>query len=290
MIPNKEKELAVQRIIIVEGLANLIVLLGKLWVGLVTGSLAVLGDAVHSFSDVVNNVIAWVVTRLSNQPPDREHPYGHYKFETLAVFFLASLLVVMSFELLLSAVRRGDDPVSSSSFELLVMLVVLLINVSLAVWQRWWAKRLRSDILLADSSHTFADVMTTVVVLVGWQLSAMGYVWVDRLCAVGVALVILYLAYDLFKSVMPALTDEYSLEPDAVSKVVLEVSGVKGVQKVRSRWIGSYKAVDLVLLVESSLSTEESHNIATAVENRLEAEFEAVDISIHVEPYSDKSV
>ena len=89
--PQQEKD--VQRVILIEGTANFIVLIAKVVVGFTTGSLAIIGDAIHSLTDVINNIVAWVVTRLSSLPPDREHPYGHRKFETLAVFFLASFAV-----------------------------------------------------------------------------------------------------------------------------------------------------------------------------------------------------
>ncbi len=96
---NSQRDKSVQKVILIEGAVNVVVLLAKLFVGLSTGSLAVVGDAIHSLTDVANNIVAWVVTRISSSPPDREHPYGHRKFETLAVFFLASLLVVLSFGL-----------------------------------------------------------------------------------------------------------------------------------------------------------------------------------------------
>jgi len=85
-----KRDQQVRHVILIEGSANLIVLLAKIWVGLTTGSLAVLGDAIHSLTDVTNNIIAWIVMHLSCQPPDREHPYGHRKFETIAVFSLAA--------------------------------------------------------------------------------------------------------------------------------------------------------------------------------------------------------
>ncbi len=118
---------------------------------------------------------------------DAEHPYGHRKFETLAVFGLATLLAVFAFELALQAIRREDSVVTTGGWELLLMLAVLVINVVLSAWQRFWARKLNSDILLADASHTFADVLTSTVVIIGWQLSAMGYQWLDQLCALGVS-------------------------------------------------------------------------------------------------------
>jgi len=279
----------VQHIILIEGSLNIIVLVAKLVVGITTGSLAIIGDAIHSLTDVVNSIVAWVVIHLSSMPADREHPYGHRKFETLAVFFLASLLVVLSFELALQAIKKDDSIIESSAWELGIMLGVLAVNIFLASWQRMWAHRLESDILLADASHTFADVMTTIVVIAGWQLSAMGYLWLDRACAFGVAALVLFMAFSLFKRALPVLVDQSSLDPELLSSLVEEVSGVCKVNKVRSRWIGSDKSIDLVISVDPALSISESHKIATDVELLIEEKFGVSDISIHVEPFFENA-
>ena len=281
---NPQRDKSVQRVILIEGSVNLVVLVAKLIVGLSTGSLAIVGDAIHSLTDVVNNIVAWIVIRISSSPPDREHPYGHRKFETLAVFFLASLLVVLSFELALHAINKDDTKIENSVWGLGIMLVVLIINIVLSTWQRKWARKLKSDILLADATHTFADVLTTIVVIAGWQLSAMGYLWLDRICALGVSLLILSLAYSLFKRASPILVDQFALDPELLSSSILEVQGVCKVNRVRSRWIGSEKSIDLIISVDSELSTTDSHNIATNVESLIEEKYGVSDISIHVEP------
>lgn len=280
-----QRDNKIQHIILIEGSANIVVLLAKLWVGLTTGSLAILADAIHSLTDITNNILAWFVIRLSILPPDREHPYGHRKFETLAVFFLASLLTVLAFELALRAIKREDAEIISSAFEIIIMLCVLVVNVSLATWERIWARRLDSDILIADASHTFADVMTTVVVIIGWQLSAMGYLWLDRACALAVSGLIFYLAYSLYKKAMPILVDEFALNPEILSKTIRQVEGVRQVNRVRSRWIGSEKAIDIIISVDPKLLTDESHKITTDIESLIEQKFGVFDISIHVEPF-----
>ncbi|WP_223668850.1 cation diffusion facilitator family transporter [Kangiella shandongensis] len=285
-----QRDRAVEKVILIEGLVNLVVLVAKFIVGLMTGSLAIIGDAIHSLTDVVNNIVAWLVIRISSAPPDREHPYGHRKFETIAVFFLASLLIVLAFELAMRAITNENTGIVSSSWALAIMLTVLVINIALSTWQRSRAKALQSDILLADASHTFADVMTTVAIIIGWQLSAMGYYWLDRVAALAVAGFIFYLAFTLFKRALPVLTDRYALAPEKLSKAVLEVDGVRKVKKVRSRWIGNEKLVDLVITVDPGLSTQESHHITDNIEDLLAERFDVYDISIHVEPhYSKKS-
>ena len=284
MIETTHRDNQVRRVILIEGLANLLVLVAKTVVGLSTGSMAILADAIHSLSDLTNNIIAWIVIHYSSLPADREHPYGHRKLETLAVFILASILVVLAFELALNAINKEYAEVVSSGVELIIMLCVLIINIVVTSWQRMWAKRLDSDILHADATHTFADVLITGTVIVGWQLSAMGYAWVDRLCALGVALLIFYLAYGLFRRAIPVLIDEYAIDPVELSELIKPLPGVKKVYKIRSRWVGKTRAVDLVVSVDSALSTEESHAIADSIESQIENNFGATDISIHIEP------
>ena len=277
------KEKRVRRIILIEGSVNLIVLVIKLIVGLTTGSLAILGDALHSLIDVANNIVAWIVIHLSSLPPDREHPYGHRKFETLAVFGLGTLLTVVAFELAMRAFTREDGEVISEPWGIALMLGVLVINISLASWQRYWARKLKSQILLADASHTFGDVLTTVVVVVGWQFSANGYLWLDKVTALGVSGLIFYLAYGLFKRVIPILVDQIAIEPEDLISAIQEVKGVRKITRVRSRWIGSAKSVDLSVTVNPSLSTQESHAIADKIEFILEEKFDVKDSTIHIE-------
>jgi len=284
MIDSINKDNRVRRVILIEGLANLLVLVAKTIVGLSTGSMAILADAVHSLTDLTNNIVAWIVLHYSSLPADREHPYGHRKLETLAVFVLASILVVLAFELALNAINKEPAEVVSSGAELVIMLCVLIINIVVTSWQHMWARRLDSDILRADATHTFSDVLITSAVIVGWQLSAMGYAWVDRLCALAVALLIFYLAYGLFKRAIPVLIDEYAIDPVELSELIKTIPEVKKVYKIRSRWVGKTRAVDLVISVDSTLSTEESHAIADAIEALIENNFGTTDISIHVEP------
>lgn len=287
MRTDDHRDLSVQRIILIEGSANVVVLLAKLFVGITTGSLAVLGDAIHSLTDVANNVVAWFVIRISAKPADREHPYGHRKFEVLAVFVLATLLAVLAFELALQALRRDAVEPAMNSWGLALMLSVLTVNIALSAWQRYWAARLESSILLADANHTFADVLTTIVVIVGWQLSARGFPWLDTACALGVSALVLYLAFSLFKRVVPTLLDQMAIAPEILTTFVEAIPGVCEVSRVRSRWVGSDCAADVVVKVAPTLSTSESHQIADEIESVLESELGIRDITIHVEPSAD---
>jgi len=275
----------VLRILLLEGAANIAMLVMKTSVGLATNSIAILADALHSLTDVANNVVAFFVIRASARPADREHPYGHQKFEMIAVFVLAVLLATISVEVATRALTPQRAAPSHSGWGLAVMLVVLTVNVVVSTWQRHWARKLDSDILLADASHTFSDVLITLVVIAGWQLSARGMAWLDVACALGVAAAILYLAFGLFKSALPVLADEIALEPETLTAAVRRVPGVIDVLRVRSRWIGAERAADVIVTVDAGLRTVDSHRIADAIETMLELEFDVVDVTVHIEPH-----
>ena len=281
----EDRDGAVLRMLVIEGCANVFILLAKLVVGFATGSFAILGDALHSLSDVANNIVGWLVVRHSSQPADADHPYGHRKFETLAVFVLATLLTVLAFEIAIRALTGvAAHDVRSGGWELGVMLGALVVNLGISFWEWRASKRLESDILAADAHHTLSDSLTTLTVIVGWQFAARGYPWMDTIAAVLVAAVVLWLAYGLFKRAVPILVDHVALDPEEVKAALLEMEEVQGVREVRSRWVGRRPHVDVVIQVAGEMDIRAAHEIAHRVEHRLEARYAAADTTVHVEP------
>ncbi len=209
---------------------------------------------------------------------------GIKKFETLAVFGLAMLLAVLAIEIVIRAIDRSDREVVQTGWGLAVMLGVLVVNTGLAVWERRWAQKLGSQILNADAQHTFADVMTTIVVITGWQLAARGYPWLDTVFALLVALLVMYLAYGLFRRAVPVLVDSISHEPEEIVEILRDVDGVRKVRRVRSRWVGSKPAVDVVIAVAPELPTSAAHEVADAIEQVLLEKFSMDDVTVHIEP------
>jgi cation diffusion facilitator family transporter len=267
------------------GIANLAVLIAKVAVGLATASTAVIGDALHSLADVSNNGVALLALRVAVAPPDREHPYGHRKYETLAVFALALLLSVLAVELALRSLQRGPAEVLRPGWGLAVMLGVFGVNVVVSAWQGSWARRLDSDLLRADARHTFSDVLVTTTVIAGWQSAARGLLWVDRATALAVAGLILFLAFGLFRRAIPVLVDHSAADPDELRAVVEAIAGVRSARRVRSRGRGREGRIDVVVTVDPSLSTPASHRIADEVERALATRFETRDVTVHVEPH-----
>lgn len=276
---------AIRRVLVIEGAGNLVVSLAKLTAGLMTGSLALISEALHSTTDLANNVLAWFAMRIADQPPDEDHPYGHAKFETLSIFVLGTLLSVLAVEILLGVVRRGaPEQVATSSLALGVMIGSLVFQIALAIWQMRAAHRLDSELLRADAAHTISDSATTVATIIGWQLAAYGFAWLDSVVAVLVAGFVLVLAYRLFRRAVPILVDGAAVQPEELRAVALQVDGVEEVGRARSRWEGRRRVADLTVRVDPSLDAVQSHAVADAVEERLEGVLGIADAVVHVEP------
>jgi len=217
---------AIRRVLIIEGLSDVFFLLVKTVVGLQTGSSAVLSDAVHSLTDLANNIVGLVLLGAANAPPDREHPYGHHKYETLAVFAIAVVIASMAVQVVVRAATRTQVEVTRDNVSLTLMLIVLAVNIVFTAWERRQAERLDSDLLRADAGHTLSDVALTIAVIAGWQLAATGFLWIDTLAAVLVAGFVAWLAYSLFRRSVPVLVDSMVIDPQELSDIVQPVSGV----------------------------------------------------------------
>lgn len=229
-----------------------------------------------------------MTVRVAESPPDEEHPYGHAKFETLMVFVLGTLMGVLALEILLGVVRRhGETAITSSPAAIAILVGTLVLQAGVAVWQARRALALRSELLRADAQHTFVDSLTTVVALAGWQLGARGLDWLDSVLAIGLAVLVFTLAYQLFKRAIPILVDGAAVHPDELRAAAEAVSGVRGVGRARSRWDGQRRVADVVVHVDRGLDTSASHAIADAVERRLAEDLEIADALVHVEPAGD---
>lgn len=278
-----KRDRQVRRVLWIEGSFNGAAVAVKAVVGISTGSAAVIGDAIHSLADLANNAVALVAKRLSTQPPDSEHPYGHHKYETLAVFGVATLLSVLALEIALRAFDPASASVTQSRWSLGLMLAVLCGNIALASWQNYWARHLESDILAADARHTLSDVLTTIAVIAGWQFAARGHRWLDTLTAVVVSALILSLAYGLFQRAIPILVDESAAPPEDLAAVVSNVAGVRQTRRIRSR-MGPSASADVVVSVDPEISASAAHEIADEIERAIRERFPIRDVSVHIEP------
>jgi cation diffusion facilitator family transporter len=271
--------------------ANLAVVLLKLFIGIRSGSLSVLGDAAHSGFDALNNVIGLVAVRIAARPPDAEHPYGHGKFETLGALAVVSFLSITAFELGSGAVHRlisGAPPPRLDAATFWLLGVTMAFNAAVAGGEALYARRLGSQILAADARHTASDVAVTLAVIGGLGLVALGWESADAWLAILVALLIAYAGFDVLRGTIPVLVDTAAVDADRIEKFVNGLDGVRAVRDVRSRGRRDAEAfAELTIEIDGSLTVSEGHDIADRVEERLKEAGGFRDVVVHVEPAGD---
>ncbi|MEM8638429.1 MAG: cation diffusion facilitator family transporter [Cyanobacteria bacterium P01_G01_bin.54] len=278
---------------------NLTVMLIKAVIGIWTGSLSLQADALHSVTDSANNILGLVANRWADPHPDREHPYGHQKFEALGVLAIAAFLGITCFEILQAAwgrLMQGVSPIAVVAPELGLLVLVLGINIGVAVYERRVGQRLQSPLLLADAQHTLSDVWVTGLVLVGafslwqsdrWHLPQL--LWLDMVLALPVALLVFYSAWQVLKTNLPWLVDEMAIAPEAIHQIVLAVPGVVNCHDIASRGLlGRQVFIEMHLIVQAQ-DVATAHEITEVVEARLSEKFSPVRVLIHVEPPSYES-
>jgi cation diffusion facilitator family transporter len=283
----RNRNAQVQRVLLGLLVANLCVVGAKFFIGLRTGSLGVLGDAVHSSVDAMNNVLALAVIWVASREPDEDHPYGHEKFETLGALAIVVFLSITGFELVTGAVSRlatGATPLDISPLEFSVLAGTLVVNTLVTVYETRRGRELSSDILLADSAHTRADVFITIGVLIGVLAARAGFWWVDSIVALLVAGVIVVLAYSIVARSVPVLVDQHVAPADEIQAAAEGVKGVISAYHIRSRGVSDRRFAELTICVPRDATVEAGHRVADAVESRLREELAINEVVVHVEP------
>ncbi len=215
----------------------------KFVVGIAIGSLALISEALHSSVDVVATVITWLVVRVSDQPADDEHHYGHGKFESLSALFIIALLYVLAGGILVeswSRLRDGAAPPTLSVIPFAVLVVDIAVNFWRARALHRAARATQSQALAADALHFASDVLGSIAVIIGLVLIGFGYAWGDAVAAIAVAIMIALLGLRLARSTVETLLDR---APEGVAEkaiaAIRAVPGVVGVERLRVRMVGS---------------------------------------------------
>jgi cation diffusion facilitator family transporter len=284
----------VRRVLILTLILNLFVMGLKLVVGFFTGSLSIKADALHSFTDSANNVLGLVSNQFASPQPDREHPYGHQKYEALGALGIAAFLGITCFEIIQRIVQRlweGAAVIQLSSWELWLLIIVLGVNIFVAFYERHLGRKLDSPILIADSYHTMGDIWITLVVILGlvgmwqaqiWEIPQLR--WLDVILALPVALLVLKSGWKVLRENLPWLVDEIAIPPEVIYRIVLQVPGVLNCHEIASRGVvGRQVFIEMHMVVDSD-DVETAHDITEAVEQKLEEYFSPARILIHIEP------
>lgn len=278
---------AVSRTLLVVLFLNLAVAAAKIALGLATGAISVLSDGFHSLTDTGSNVVALVGVRLARRPPDDDHPYGHRKFETMASLGILLFLLVVLVEVLWTTAERlvsgGAPEVGPVSFA--VMSATFLVNLGVVIYERRAGRRLKSEILLADSHHTQSDLLTSVAVIAALAGVSLGYSWLDPVAAFLVAGFIGYACWQIFEDTSRILADRIVIDEREIQGAVLAVPEVVGCHQIRTRGSADHVFLDLHIWLDPNMRLYDAHRVSHVVKDRVMARFPQIkDAVIHIEP------
>jgi len=269
--------------------ANFFVAAVKLMVGALIKSTSLTADGFHSLTDGSSNIVGLIGVRLAAKPVDKDHPYGHRKYETFAGLFIGVMLTIIGGRILYSAMVGFKNPKAPIvSPECLIALVItLIINILVAVIEYKQGRKLKSQVLVSDSLHTRSDIFISLGVIVTLVCIKLGLpAVIDPVASVIVVCFIFAAAWEIFKSCSDVLLDKAIIDDEKVLSVLSEFPEVKGVHKIRSRGTGKDIYVDMHILIEPDMSVENSHELIHKIEKKMQTEIDSnIQVITHIEPY-----
>jgi cation diffusion facilitator family transporter len=269
-------------------ISNLLLITMKLIVGIISGSVSIISEAIHSSMDLVAAVIAFFAVRVSDNPPDSRHPYGHGKVENISGVIEALLIFAAAIWIIFEAVRKliGKDIVLEKIWIGVVVMVVSAI-VNIIVSRRLYkvAKQTKSVALEADALHLKTDVYTSAGVAAGLGLILLTDIkWLDPAIAILVALFIIRESYSLLKRAFSPLLDT-AWSDDEINDLERKLKSMEvNYHSLRTRVAGNYRFIDIHVEIPKYESVGNAHEYCDMIENKLTSSYENLSVTIHVEP------
>ncbi|SFB29885.1 cation diffusion facilitator family transporter [Acetitomaculum ruminis DSM 5522] len=287
-------EKTVNRVSTVSIMGNLFLTLFKFVAGILASSGAMVSDAIHSASDVFSSIIVVIGVKIASKGSDKDHPYGHERFECVAAIILAGVL----FSTGLGIGRGAVEDIISGNYKnlaipgilALVAAIVSIISKELMFqYTKVHAKRINSSALMADAWHHRSDALSSIGALIGIIGARLGYPIFDSIASLVICLFIVKAAYDIFKDSVDKMVDsacEKDME-DEIMEVAKKEEGVLGIDKLTTRVFGSKIYVDIEISADGGKTLTETHAIAENVHDVIENTFPSVKhIMVHVNPCS----
>ncbi|MGH7481473.1 MAG: cation diffusion facilitator family transporter [Longimicrobiales bacterium] len=287
-----ERHASIRRVLLVTLVANVVVIIAKLIAGRYADSLAVLAEAAHSSVDALNNVLGLTLAAVAARAPDREHPYGHAKFETLGALAVVAFLSITVFELVTGAVERligGDVRPRVTLGVAAVVAASAIISLAVSVYERRAGRRLGSELLMADAAHTRSDFWAAISVLLGLGIVALGYPRADAVVTLVVALLVGRAGWRILRRTVPVLVDERAVDERRIRALALETPGALLAYDVRSRGREGDMFAEFTIAVDGALDVARAHGIADEVERRVAEALGAREVVVHVEPLDERA-
>ncbi len=251
-------------------LANIILTVVKGIAGIAANSTALIADAMHSMIDILSSALVWIGIKVADRPPDKEHPYGHFKAESLAELGVGLVIIVTALLIIYDAVnelilRKSPE---FETYALAAALFSAIVNEALARYKIHVGMKTKSSSLIAEGKHSRTDVIASLAVVLGFILVYFGYWWADAVVAMAIAVLIMQIGGEILKNAVDVLMDR--VDAETAFKITSYVEGIRGIEKVdfvgvRGTWRN--KIVEVHFTVSPGTSAEEIDAIIRRIED-----------------------
>ena len=288
---NENMEKTAMKVSIISIIANVVLAAFKLVAGVFAHSGAMISDAIHSASDVFSTFVVMIGIKIASKEPDEEHPYGHERMECVAAIILATILCITGLGIgknaLSNITGNSGEMAVPGVLALIAAIVSIIVKEAMFWYTRHYAKKIDSGALMADAWHHRSDALSSIGAFIGIIFARMGHVMMDSIACLVICVFIVKAAYDIFKDAVDKMVDKScSIEvEDEIRAIVLAEDGVRGIDSLSTRLFGNKMYVDLEIRADGEKTLNETHEIAEAVHDSIEARFEKVKhIMVHVNP------
>ncbi len=287
----------INQVTLIGFLANIALSIGKLVIGIVAFSQALISDAINSFGDVFSTIIAFFGLRASEKSSDKEHPYGHERLDSVTAILLAIIFFVTALIIggraIFSIIENDPNARLPTMAAWITAILVIIIKESLFVYTFLAAKKLKSSSLRAAALDHQMDVLSSVFALIGITTAVYFRLPIlDPIFSILICFLIIYTSVNIFLEAIGKLVDKAApVETEkAISKVIEEVAGVCRIDQLKTRVFGSRLYVEVEIACRGDLPLVEAHDIAENVHDAVEDKFDDVKhIMVHVNPESTKT-
>lgn len=268
-------------------IAYIILSLLKLGIGYLAHSKALSADGLNNTTDIIASLAVLIGLKISRKPADDDHPYGHFRAETIASMIASFIMIAVGIEVLYNAVHsiiffKAQAPDLLSA---VVGVICAIIIYGVYLYNKKIAIKINSTGLMAAAKDNLSDAWVSIGTAIGIISSQFGLPWIDPLAAVIVGFLIVKTGWDIFREASHNLTDGFSKEKlDSITEIINKVSGVNKVKAIRARVHGNNILLDVIVVVSADLTVVEGHCITEQIEENLRKEFNITEVIVHVEP------
>lgn len=292
----KETEKTAVRVSMVSIIGNTVLSLFKIFAGIFAHSGAMISDAVHSASDVFSSIVVIIGFKFASKQSDKDHPYGHERFECVAAVILAVILLISglfigytSAEKLVSG--RAEELSAPGILALIAAIVSIISKEAMYHYTKFYANALDSGALMADAWHHRSDALSSVGALIGIAGARMGFPMLDSIASLVICIFIIKAAYDIFKDAIEKMVDRSCSEE--IEKEILELAadqeGVFCADSIQTRVFGNRIYVEIEICADGNITLAQAHKISEKVHDSIEERFEKIKhITVIVKPFEDK--